>query len=152
MFFAPSWPSASAVLPTLLVTSSLTTLVARTCSHSFACVGQRLRLRPCRLELLRRLDRGPLALGDDAEEIALAHDLDDAGNVLDRALVDAFELGADRRRAHHAAVQHAGHAEVLHVGEAAGHLVRDVDARHRLADDLVVLRVLAVGGLGRGRA
>src|SRR5262249_8899439 len=31
---APSLPSASAVLPTLLVTSSLSTLVARTCSQS----------------------------------------------------------------------------------------------------------------------
>ena len=62
------------------------------------------------------------------------------------ALVDAFELGADRRRADHAAMQHAGHAEVLHVGETSRHFVRDIDARHRLADDLVVLGVLAGGG------
>src|SRR5512132_4075051 len=37
---APAWPMASAVLPTLLVTSSLTTLLARTSSHSFAASGK----------------------------------------------------------------------------------------------------------------
>src|SRR5258708_21193823 len=36
---APALPMASAVLPTLLVTSSLTTLVARTSSHSLAASG-----------------------------------------------------------------------------------------------------------------
>src|SRR5262245_18332107 len=36
---APAWALASAVLPTLLVTSSLATLVARTSSHSFAASG-----------------------------------------------------------------------------------------------------------------
>ena len=61
---------------------------------------------------------------------------------LDRAFVDAFELRLDRGRTHHASVQHAGHAEVLHVGERAHHLAGDVDARHRLADDLEVLGVL----------
>src|ERR687887_58326 len=35
----PAWPMASALLPTLLVTSSLTTLLARTSSHSFAASG-----------------------------------------------------------------------------------------------------------------
>src|SRR5262245_50128737 len=35
----PSLPIASAVLPTLLVTSSLTILVFRTCSHSFEGSG-----------------------------------------------------------------------------------------------------------------
>ena len=41
-----------------------------------------------------------------------------------------------------------GSAEVLHVGEGAGHLVGNVDARHRLADELVILGVLAGDGLG----
>ena len=104
--------------------------------------------RPARLELARRLDRGPLGLRHHAEEIALAHDLHDAGDVLDRAFVDAFELGADRRRPDHAAVQHAAHAQIVDVGEAPGHLGRDVDARDRLADDLVVLRVLELRRLG----
>src|SRR6516225_1787061 len=114
----------------------------------FRCIGQRLRFRPRCLELLRRLDRAPLALCNDAEEIALAHDLDYPGNVLDRSLIDALERGPDRRRADDAPMQHAGHAEVLHVGETSRHFVRDVDARHRLAHELVVLGVLAGGGLG----
>src|SRR5215468_9986409 len=139
---------ASAVLPTLLVTSSLTTLLARTSSHSLAASGSVCDFDHEAFELLRRLDRAPLALGNDAEEIALAHDLDHPGNVLDRSLIDALEHGADRRRAHDAPMQHAGHAEVLHVGETSRHFVRDVDARHRLAHELVVLGVLAGGGLG----
>ena len=39
-------------------------------------------------------------------------------------------------------MQHAGHAEVLHVAEPARHLVGNVEAGHRLADELVILRVL----------
>ena len=109
---------------------------------------QGLRFRPRRLELLRSLDRAPLALGDDAEEIALPHDLDDAGDIFERCLVDILERGADRRRANDAPVQHPGHAEVLHVGEASRHFVRDVDARHRLADQFVVLGIFRGGGLG----
>src|SRR6516225_8021037 len=111
-------------------------------------VRQRLRFRPRCLELLRRLDRAPLALGNDAEEIALADDFHHPGNVLDRSLIDALERGADRRRAHDAPMQHAGHAEVLHVGETSRDFVRDVDARHRFAHELVVLGVLASRGLG----
>src|SRR6476646_6811317 len=38
--FAPAWPMASAALPTLLVTSSLTISVARTSSHNFAASGK----------------------------------------------------------------------------------------------------------------
>ena len=45
-------------------------------------------------------------------------------------------------------MQHARHAEVLHVGELAGDLVGNIDARHRLADHLVVLGVLRLGRLG----
>src|SRR6266508_2329232 len=37
---APAWPMASAVLPTLLFTSSLATLLARTSSHSFVASGK----------------------------------------------------------------------------------------------------------------
>jgi hypothetical protein len=39
-------------------------------------------------------------------------------------------------------VDHPLALEVLHVGEAAGHLVRDVEPRDRLADDGVIPRVL----------
>src|SRR4029078_2496738 len=78
--------------------------------------------------------------GDDAEEIAFAHHPGDAGDFLDRAFVHLFDLGAWARRPHHAAVQHARHMEILHIGEAAGDLLGNVDARRRFADDLVVFR------------
>ena len=105
-------------------------------------IGQRFRLRPGGLDGGRAADCVPFVGRDDTEEIALAYHLDDAGNALEGAVIHAFELGADRGGTHHAAVQHAGHLEVLHVGEAAGDLCGDVDPRLRLADDLVVLRRL----------
>ena len=87
-----------------------------------------------------RLDRLLLALGDDAEETAVAHDRDDAGHRLDRRLVDAVELRAVARRTHDAAMHHARQPHVLHIGDAAGHLARDVEARNRFADDLMSRR------------
>ena len=65
-----------------------------------------------------------------------------AGMSLIEALVDRQRLGADpigalAARPDHAAMQHAGHAHVLHVDVLAGRLVRDVDARHVGADHLV---------------
>ncbi len=110
---------------------------------------QRLRFRPGGLELLCRLYRTPFALRDHAEEIALAHDPDDPHDILDRAFVDALELGTEGRGPNNASVQHAGHAEVLHVGEASRHLVGNVDARHRLSHEPEILGVLAGRGLGR---
>ena len=97
--------------------------------------------RPGGLELPGALDRCPLALGDDGEEAALAHDAG-ALDALDGALVHSLEGGADGRRANHPRVEHAGHAEVLHVGVGARDLAGYVRPRHRLADDRVVLRVL----------
>ena len=59
--------------------------------------------------------------------------------------IDRNQAGADKGagidagigRAHHAAMQHAGHAHIVHVDEFAGRLGRQIDARHRLADDAV---------------
>ena len=116
--------------------------------HQLVLLGQALPARPRGFELLGGFDGGPFILGNDAEEVALAHELDDTGNAADRRLVDALQRRSDRRRPYHAAVQHAGHAEVLHVGEFAGHLVRNVDARDRGADDLEVFRVLGLRRLG----
>ena len=42
-------------------------------------------------------------------------------------------------------MQHAGDAEVLHVGECAGHLAGNIDSRNRLTDNLVVFRILHRG-------
>ena len=89
-----------------------------------------------------RLDRLLFALGNHAEEAAVAHHRDHALHRLHRGLVKAFELCAIARRAHYAAVQHAGEADVLYERAPAGHLGRDVQPCHRLADDLVLCRRL----------
>ena len=94
-------------------------------------------VRPLHLQLLRGLDRVPFALGDDAEEVLQAYD---PGAV--RRLPVAEQLRAEPRRPDHAAVQHPRHANVLDVEVLARHLGRDVDARHRLADDRVLARGL----------
>jgi hypothetical protein len=86
--------------------------------------------------------RVPFVVGDDAEEIALAHHAG-ARNVGDRARIDARDpgavpIGALPARAHDAAVEHVGHAHVLHVDVLAAHLVGNVDARHAGADQPIV--------------
>ena len=96
------------------------------------------------LQLAGRLDRLPRLLGDDADEVLLDDDLHDAGHAADRALVDADERRADRRRPDDAAVQHAGHAHVVDVLELAGDHRRDLDARHRLAEHRPFARMLAL--------
>jgi hypothetical protein len=103
-------------------------------------VGQRFGFRPSDLERIRAADRVPFAGRDDAEKIALAYDPGEARDFLGRGIVHFFELGADGRRPYHTPIEHAGHTEILHVGEAASDLVGNVDPRDRLADDLVVLR------------
>ena len=95
------------------------------------------------LELRRGLDRVFLALGDHADEIADPHHRDQPGNIAHRGFIDRDQAGADEiagidagiRRPHHAAMQHAGHAHVMHIDEFAGGLGRKIDARHRLPDD-----------------
>ena len=115
-------------------------------------VGERrLGVRPFDLELLRRLDRVPFLVGDHAEE-ALVPDHLGAGNVLDRAFVDLHRHRAGDRRTDHAAVHHARH---LHVGAEVFlriDLGRDVLALDRLADDLVVLRILRLAPCRAHRA
>ncbi len=84
---------------------------------------------------------------DHAHEIALAHHAG-AGNVLDRALVDAERLGAGAvgalpARTHDAAVQHAGYPHVLHVGVFGADLVGKIEARHPSTHQLVLADRLA---------
>ncbi|MGY3365449.1 hypothetical protein ACVWZL_002574 [Bradyrhizobium sp. GM2.4] len=109
-------------------------------------IGQFRRRLPAHRKLLCRADRVLLALRDDADEIADAHDGYDAGNVAHRGFIDRNQACADERagvdagigRTHHAAVQHAGYADVVHEGEPARGLGREVDAGHRLADNGVI--------------
>ena len=72
-----------------------------------------------------------------------------ARDVLDRAFVDLRRHRARDRRADHAAVHHARHLDVGDVVLRAEHHRRDVVARDRLADDLV-LGVLLRLRLARG--
>lgn len=91
-----------------------------------------------------------LAVRHHADEIALHHDLDAPGQVRDRTGVDIEQAAADEvagiaagmRRAHHAAVAHAGHAHVVHEAQFAGGLGGNVDARDGAADQGVVARRL----------
>jgi len=83
-------------------------------------------------------------LGDDAEEPLVADD-PDAGNVADRALIDLDRHRTRNRRADRPAVQHFRDLDVGDVVEFAKDLGRDIEARRRLADDLV-----GAGRLGLG--
>ena len=95
------------------------------------------------------------ALGHDADEVALAHDGHQARQVGHRGLVHGAQRAADElamvgarvRRAHHAAVQHAGQAHVVYEGGFAQHLGGDVHARQAFARH----RPLGAGFQRRGR-
>ena len=92
---------------------------------------------------LPRLDRLLFALGDEADEIAVMHHRNHAGQLAHCLGVKRGELRAVRRRTHNASEQHAGQFEVLHEARRAGDFVRDVEPRGIGADDGV-----ARGGLG----
>ena len=87
-------------------------------------------------------DRLIFALGDDCKIAAVADHLEHAGKLLHAIGRYFAQTRAIARRANDARVHQAGQAQVLHVGNAAGHLGRDVDARHRLAHHGVALRIL----------
>ena len=55
-------------------------------------------------------------------------------------LVDVLKRRAERRRTDHASMQHARHAEVVHIGKFSGQLFRNVTTRGRFADELVIAR------------
>ena len=119
-------------------------------------IGRR-ELAPLRLQLERCFRRPFLALGDDADEVALDHDRADAGHVGDRVAIDRDQAPADEiagvhagiGRAHHPAMQHARHADIVDVSEAAGDLGGDVDAGDRTADELVLVDLLERGAVSQ---
>ena len=103
---------------------------------------QRRRIGPGHLQLLGGPHRVPLGRRHDADEVAAAQH-PRARDVRDRGLVDRQHrrpgaVAALPGREHHAPVQHAGQAHVVHVGVAARHLRRDVDPRDPLPDQLVL--------------
>jgi hypothetical protein len=130
--------------------------VSVTCRHASCRTGRHCRAvpesAPTIPERLSRLDGVPFALGNHADEVALSHN-PRAGNVLDRAFIDARRLGTGTKgalttRQHDAAMQHSWHADVLHVHLPARHLVDDVDARYPRADELIAARRLLRCGAG----
>ena len=94
-------------------------------------------LRPFRAgaQRLRRLDGQLFTFRRHRKITAVTHDGDNAGHRTHGSFVAAFELRTRRRRSHDASEHHARHADVLHVRSTAGHLLRNIAALDRFADD-----------------
>ena len=101
--------------------------------------GKPLPLGPRRLERTRGTHGGPLVPGEHREKALDSHDAD-VGNAPDRRFVHRQERRADGRRAHDPAVEHARHAEVVHVDVPPGALAGHIGSQQRLADDGVAGR------------
>ena len=83
---------------------------------------------PVGAELPGGLNRLFLPLAHDRDVVALAHDLDEPGQVPHRRLVDARQLGASQRRFDVARVDHAGELHVHGPRQRAIDLGRNVVA------------------------
>ena len=101
---------------------------------------------PFGFQLAHGGDRLLLALGHDADEIVDHHQFHDARQVRDRAFIHRQQAAAQRRaavgayvwRAHHAAMQHAGQAQVVDVGQPTADLGRNIDPGHGAAHIVVL--------------
>ena len=101
--------------------------------------------------------RRPVALRDHGDRIVEADDALDALDLQRRRRIDGGELSAMDRCGLHRRVEHPGQLNVDAVLHRARDLGRDVEPRHRPADDLVVLALLEararrnaeLGSLGR---
>ena len=93
---------------------------------------------PHGLEPARRFLRLPWLLGNYPDEVLADDNPDESRKSLDRPFVHRIQCGADARRPHHAAVQHAWHAHVLHVLESPRCDGRNVEPRYRLSKDFPV--------------
>src|SRR5262249_15982788 len=105
-------------------------------------VGQPGPVRPSHLESLRRSDCLFFAFANHADEIMLAHELDEARHTGNRTFVDRDSRRAMRWRTHDAPMQHVRYFHVLNISERAEYFGRRIDTLHRLADDFVILRIL----------
>ncbi len=123
-------------------------------------VGQRRHLLPGESQLAGCSDGIFLTHRDDANEVGDAHHRDETENVAHRGFVDLKQARADKiaaidtgiGRAHDAAVQHSGHANVVDVNQFAGGLGRKIDARHGLTDDAIVVVGLHLDVVGKFEA
>ena len=102
---------------------------------------------PAHTQFAQRLLGMFFALGDDTDKVANDQYLADAGDVSNRVFVHRLQriadevtvVGAGVRRAHHTAVQHAGHAHVVNKHQLAGGLGRYVNARRTSAHHTVIV-------------
>ena len=92
-------------------------------------VGQLDAVRPRRRgrQGFCRLGGLPFAASDDGKEIAVAHDLLDAGHGRNVVEGGVLEVGAGTRWPHHPGVQHAVEIQVVDEAWPAKHLVGQVD-------------------------
>ena len=126
--------------PILLVTSSFTIFVERTWSQSFLS-REGFGFRPGCPQFAGNANGGPLGVRKTAEEIAVADDFDDAGNVLDRGFVNVLELAPRALTVGsrcHTACRRLGNRAHRCIFRA---LFRDIAARRRSADDFVIRRI-----------
>ena len=109
---------------------------------------RRGRFLPLNLELPGRGDRLLFPLAHDGDVVALADDLDEAGKIPDRGLVDADQRRAGHWRFDVARVHHARKLDVDGPFQRAVHLRGDVVALRRLADAPEILHRLDLGRAG----
>ena len=111
----------------------------------FGLLGQARAGRPGDFQFGGGLDRLPGFLRDHADEILADHHLHHTRHIFDGTFVHADDRRAHRGRTHHASVQHAGQANVVHVFELPGGHGGHVGTADRLAEHGPFARVFALG-------
>ena len=94
-------------------------------------VGQRLVLDPlcCRRKCSHRAHSLVFPLRDDGKEIAVAHDLNHARHRFDPRGIDLRQRCIVARRPNDAGMHHPFESQILHIGDTAGDLGRNIDTR-----------------------
>src|SRR5215831_1972620 len=99
---------------------------------------------PSDLQFVRRLRGLPWLFRDYAHEIVPDNDFYDTGQILHGAFIHADQRCAYRRWPDYSAVQHAGHAYVVHELELAGGQLRKVGALNGFAKHRPLARMFAL--------
>ena len=98
-------------------------------------------------------------LGHNAHKIPNHHHRPNTGDVRNRRFINRFQRVANKvavvspgvGRAHHTAMQHAGHAHVMHKSELAGNFGGYIHARRAAANHAVVACGLGGGVQSQGQ-
>ena len=115
---------------------------------------------PFRLEQRQRFLGAPEAVGDDGDRVVELDDLLHAAAALGRRLIDASEFAAEHRTGGDRGIDHAGQPRIDGEPGGAVDLERRIEPRHRLADELELVRgadrrllvELDLAGIGGERA